>query len=165
MSANLALAAWKQILRDPWFHDIPYKVETTSSGGIFMSPASNWHGNAQVQVALCLNKGRKGGTIINECSILTTDGVKVADVAWASDEFIAKHGFKTPYTVAPEICVEVVSPGNTQQEIAHKVDLYLAKGALEVWVVREDGSVEFTDHTGRLKKSGMVKSVKIKKRA
>lgn len=165
MSANPALAMWKQILGDPWFHDVPYKVETTSSGAIMMSPASNWHGNAQVEIALCLDKGRKGGKIINECSILTTDGVKVADVAWASDEFIGKYGFKTPYTVAPEICVEIVSPGNTQQEIEHKVDLYLAKGALEVWVVRENGGIEFSDRTGRLKKSAMVKTVKIRKLA
>ncbi len=165
MSANLALSMWKQILGDPWFRDIPYKVETTNSGAILMSPASNWHGVTQMDIGMCLSKSRKGGRVISECSILTTDGVKVADVAWASDEFISEHGFKTPYTVAPEICVEIVSPGNTQQEIEHKVDLYLAKGALEVWVVREDGSIQFSDRTGRLKKSAMVKTVKIKKRA
>ena len=162
---NASISLWKRILADPLFRDIPYKVETTKSGSIMMSPASNWHGSAQSQVVINLSKGRKGGEIINECSILTSDGVKVADVAWASDKFMETQGYKTPYTVAPEICVEVVSPGNSQSEIERKVDFYLAKGAVEVWVVNQDASVEFYDNSGSAKKSKMVKSVIIKKRS
>lgn len=37
-----------------------------------------------------------------ECSIQTSDSVKVADVAWASDAFIEYHGYETPYLRAPE---------------------------------------------------------------
>lgn len=129
-----------------------------------MSPASNWHGNAQAQICISMTKGRKSGEIINDCSILTQEGVKVADVAWASDEFIDRNGFKTPYLEAPEICVEVVSPGNNTDEIEHKVNLYLAKGALEAWVVGIDGSVKFYNKIGQIKKSNMVKNVKIKRR-
>jgi Uma2 family endonuclease len=165
MAMNHALKLWNSILGDPFFNDIPYKVETTRSGTIVMSPASNWHGSAQSQVVLNLNKGRKKGEIINECSILTSDGVKVADVAWASDAFMDEHGYKTPYTVAPEICVEIVSPGNSKAEIERKVNLYLAKGAVEVWVVAENGSVSFFDTSGSYRKSKLVKSVSIKKRA
>ena len=163
-SMNPALVLWKQILADPLFRDIPYKVETTKSGQIMMSPASNWHGSAQSQVVINLSKGRKGGEIINECSILTSDGVKVADVAWASDEYMDVHGYKTPYTIAPEICVEIVSPGNSAGEIERKVELYLAKGAIEVWVVNQDASIRFYDNSGLEKKSKMVKSVTLKKR-
>ena len=161
---NPAIQLWHQILLDPLFKDIPYKVETTKAGAIMMTPASNWHGSAQSQVVICLSKGRKGGEIINECSILTSDGVKVADVAWASDEFMERHGYKTPYLVAPEICVEVVSPGNSKEEIDRKIDLYLAKGAIEVWIVHQDGGVSFFDNAGIRKKSKLVKSVTIKKR-
>ncbi len=161
---NTAISLWKSILKDPFFKDIPYKVETTKGGSILMSPASNWHGSAQSQVVVSLNKGRKGGEIINECSVLTSEGVKVADVAWASDEFMQKHGYDTPYNIAPEICVEVMSPGNTKDEIASKVNLYLAKGALEVWVVHENAVVSVYDHSGLLKRSGMVKSISVKKR-
>ena len=161
---NPALVLWKQILADPLFRDIPYKVETTKSGQIMMSPASNWHGSAQSQVVINLSKGRKGGEIINECSILTSDGVKVADVAWASDDYMDEHGYKTPYTIAPEICVEIVSPGNSPSEIERKVELYLAKGAIEVWVVNQDATIRFYDNSGLEKKSKMVKSVTIKKR-
>ncbi len=164
MTTNAGLATWKRILLDPLFQNIPYKVETTRAGAILMSPASNWHGSAQSQVVVSLSKGRKGGEIINACSILTSDGVKVADVAWASEEFMAEHGYKTPYLVAPEICVEIVSPGNSETEIEQKVNLYLAKGALEVWVVDMDGSVRFNGRTGAENHSKLVKSVVIRKR-
>jgi hypothetical protein len=32
--------------------------------------------------------------------------VRVPDVAWASPEFIARHGVTTPFPSAPEICAE-----------------------------------------------------------
>jgi Uma2 family endonuclease len=162
---NPALSLWQKILNDPLFRDVPYKVETNKGGTILMSPASNWHGSAQSQIVIALNKGRKGGEIINECSILTSDGVKVADVAWASDEFLGIHGYKTPYNVAPEICVEVVSPGNSADEISHKIDLYLAKGAVEVWVVDINGKLNYYNNSGEIARSSMVKKVVIKKRA
>jgi Uma2 family endonuclease len=161
---NPAISLWEGILTNPLFRDIPFKVETTRSGAILMSPASNWHGSCQFQVGFNLRKGRKGGEIINECSILTSDGVKVADVAWASDAFLEKNGYKTPYKVAPEICVEIVSPGNSDQEIENKVNLYLAKGAIEVWVVQQNGKILYFDIRGSITKSSMVKTVKIKKR-
>lgn len=129
-----------------------------------MSPASNWRGSAQSQVVIVLNRGRKGGEIITECSILTSHGVKVADVAWASDEFMSLHGYKTPYLVAPEICVEVVSPGNSKDEIEDKVDLYLAKGALEVWVVHENASVSVYNKLGQVPKSDLVETIVVHKR-
>ena len=159
-----AISLWESIVNSSRFNDFPYKVETTKSGCLLMSPVSNWHGNAQAQICINMTKGRKGGEVINECSILTQEGVKVADVAWASDEFIERNGFKTPYPEAPEICVEVVSPGNTKDEIDQKVNLYLAKGAIEAWVVEIDGGVKFFNKIGQLKKSNMVKNVKVKRR-
>ena len=59
----------------------------------------------------------------------------MADVAWASDAFIALHGTATPFPESPGLCVEVVPPSNTKREIEHKVSLYFAHGAQEVWVV------------------------------
>lgn len=67
--------------------------------------------------------------MITKCSIQTSDDVKVAEVAWASATFIAEFGYATPYPKAPELCVEIVSPSNSKQEISEKVELYLAKGA------------------------------------
>lgn len=163
-TVNPAISLWHSIMENPLFRDVPYKVETTRSGAILMSPASNWHGSAQSQIAFSLRSGRAGGEIITECSILTAEGVKVADVAWASDDFMNTHGYSTPYSIAPEICVEIVSPGNSTYEIETKVNLYLAKGATEVWVVDQEGVVTFFDHGGVRTESSLVADVKISKR-
>jgi Uma2 family endonuclease len=48
-----------------------------------------------------------------------------------------------PSTLAPEICVEVLSEGNTDAEMQEKRKLYREAGAGEVWLVAEDGSVRF----------------------
>jgi Uma2 family endonuclease len=157
---NLALR-WNQILRDPFFRDAPYKVELNRNGQILMSPASNWHGYAQGETAAQFRMKKKGGKVITECSILTRDGVRVADVAWASDEFLAQHGFNTPYGVAPEICVEIVSPGNSKSEIEGKVGLYLEKGAKEVWIIDEKSKFVIFDNSGIIKGSKIIKGIKI----
>jgi Uma2 family endonuclease len=96
-----------------------------------------------------------------ECSILTSEGVKVAGVAWASDEFIAEFGETTPYPKAPEICVEVKSPANSKAEMEEKIRLYLEKGALEVWIVDLSRKVSFYTHTGKIKKSNQVANFKL----
>jgi Uma2 family endonuclease len=70
-----------------------------------------------------------GGRVIAEASILTSMGVFVADVAWMSYAFSRAHGFETPYTKAPELCVEIVSPANSVKEMNEKRDAYLAAGA------------------------------------
>ena len=63
------------------------------------------------------------------------DGVRVADVAWASGAFVAEHADATPFPAAPELCIEIVSPSNSKAAIANKVRLYFSQGAHEVWVV------------------------------
>lgn len=126
---------WSEVLETPYLQNLPFKIELNKFGQILMSPASNLHGSIQVEVgALFLRKLPKGRTF-SECSIQTRDGVRVADVAWASSDFLARHGDVTPFPQAPELCVEIVSPSNTKAEIDYKLSLYFAQGAQEVWVV------------------------------
>jgi len=152
---------WDEIINDPLLQNLPFKIETNRFGQILMSPASNKHGSIQFDVGRKIDRQKRNGTIIVECSIDTSDGVKVADVIWASDEFIEEFGHVTPYPKAPEICVEVTSPSNSKEEIEHKVELYLAKGALEVWVVNQRREVAFYSHTGQLKKSKLIPKFKL----
>ncbi len=152
---------WDEVINSPFLQDLPFKIETNKFGQILMSPASNRHGIIQSEVGRKIHQRKKKGTVINECSIQTSDGVKVADVAWASEDFIAEYGEVTPYPKAPEICVEVVSPSNSKKEIEYKVELYLAKGALEVWVVNNNKEVEFFTHTGQIKKSNLAPKFKL----
>lgn len=147
---------WNEVINNPFFKDAPFKVELNKFGQILMSPASNKHGMLQYKVARQIETFTGKGMVIIECSVLTSDGVKVADVAWASDEFINEFGEVTPFPKAPEICVEILSPGNTKGEIELKIRLYLEKGALEVWIVKENGDAEFYSHTGKIETSQFV---------
>lgn len=53
------------------------------------------------------------------------------------------------YAGAPLIAVEVASRGNTPDELAFKKELYLARGAQEVWIVHDKTrTVERFSHTG-----------------
>jgi Uma2 family endonuclease len=152
---------WQEILNNPFFNDVPFKVELNKFGQILMSPASNKHGIIQNKTARNIEKEKQNGVVIIECSILTSEGVKVADVAWASDEFIAEFGDQTPYPKAPEICVEIVSPANSQAEMTEKTRLYLEKGALEVWLISLENEVKFFTHTGQIELSKVVKGFKL----
>lgn len=155
------VSRWQEAIRNPFLQNLPYKIESNKFGQLLMSPASNWHGITQFNVGNLIKEKRKGGVIIIECSILTNEGVRVADVAWASDEFYAEFGDKTPYPKAPEICVEIKSPVNSKGEMEEKIRLYLEKGAQEVWIVDEKSKTTFHTHTGKMKKSKLVEDFKL----
>ncbi|HMT93322.1 Uma2 family endonuclease [uncultured Thiothrix sp.] len=144
---------WSEVIHNPFLKDLPFKIELNKFGKLLMSPASNSHGRFQGRIAGLLWQGLPDGEVITECSVQTSEGVKVADVAWASAEFIAEFAYATPYLKAPEICVEIVSPSNSKLEISEKVDLYLAKGAKEVWVVYLDNRLEIFSHVGLVEQS------------
>ena len=146
---------WAEVIHNPLLNDLPFKIELNKFGKILMSPASNQHGRIQGRMAANLVNKLPKGEVITECSIQTSEGVKVADVAWASEGFINTFSYKTPYPKAPEICIEIVSPSNSKAEITAKVELYLAKGAQEVWVVYEGGNITTYSHIGEIKSSAI----------
>lgn len=139
---------WAELCSDPRLRDLPGKIELNAYGVIEMSPASNRHGMHQAAIARALADQLPTGTAMVECSIATAEGVRVPDVAWASAEFVARHGDTTPYPAAPEICVEVRSPSNTDAEMAFKTRLFLEAGAVEVWIVSETGQWQVFDTGG-----------------
>ena len=75
--------------------------------------------------------------VITECSIQTSDGVEVADVAWLSEGFVLDFGFITPYPKAPELCIEIVSPSNS------KVDIYTNIGEIEKLLAKQGKELIF----------------------
>jgi Uma2 family endonuclease len=145
---------WAQVIADATLQDLPYKIELNAWGNIEMSPASNRHALLQARVASELARQLRGGEVLTECSVLTQIGVRVPDVAWASSEFLDMHGEATPFPRAPELCVEILSPSNSDAEIEAKTAAYLAAGAQEVGLVSEDGSIKFVDHGGVRQSSG-----------
>ena len=144
---------WAEVVDNPLLQDLPFKIELNKWGKILMSPASNNHGRLQFKIGNIIHSAKHNGEIIMECSVNTPMGVKVADVAWASDEFIAQNGFSTPYEVAPEICVEVISSSNSKKEMNEKIKLYLNQGAKEVWLCNQEGEISYYSQSGRLEQS------------
>ena len=150
---------WQDVLEHPSLQDLPFKIELNEWGQIVMSPASNQHGRHQARLVVLLSRvlpGDNVDNVITECSIDTPRGVRVADVVWASDAFLAQYGFETPYARAPELCVEIRSPSNTTAEMEEKIMLYLAKGAREVWICDLEGRLSFHAHEGVLEKSNLA---------
>ena len=147
---------WQDVLEHPSLQDLPFKIELNEWGQIVMSPASNKHGFYQVELATRLKQALPAGHVITECSIDTPKGTKVADVAWASNAFIERYGYETPYPRAPEICVEILSPSNTAAEMEEKIMLYLAKGAQEVWMCDLEGRLTFHGNEGELESSNLA---------
>lgn len=144
---------WSEVIDNPVLRDLPFKIELNKFGKLLMSPASNEHGRIQSRLAAALLNQSPKGEVITECSIQTSDGVKVADVAWLSEEFIREFGFVTPLPKAPELCIEIASPSNSKIEMQNKVDLYLAKGAHEVWVVYALNNIHIYSCMGRIENS------------
>jgi Uma2 family endonuclease len=142
------LERWGELCRDPSLRDLPYKIELNAWGKVEMSPASVQHALLQSAVYDELKRQLPNGTTLTECPVLTNIGVRVPDVIWASAEFMERHRGLSPLPRAPEICVEVFSPGNVKAEITAKTRAYFAAGAEEVWHVARDGGVRFFDAGG-----------------
>lgn len=140
---------WRQLADDPMVAAIPFKVELNEKGVIEVSPPTVRHGVVQGHVACELGRQRPDGITFVSCPVETDIGIRVPDIGWASAEFIERHRGETEFQVAPDLCVEVLSPGNTHVEIAEKIAAYLAAGAQEVWVVGDDGVPEIHTSSGR----------------
>lgn len=147
---------WQDICNNPSFKDLPYKFETDRWGHIVMSPATNRHSQYQAMIAKLLDQHLPGGLAFPECSIQTSQGVKVADVAWAGYDFLKRHANDNPYPAAPAIVVEVLSPSNSLAEMDEKQGLYFEQGAAEFWVCDSKGDMRFYDAQGILPKSRLV---------
>jgi Uma2 family endonuclease len=134
---------WEEIIADRSLRDLPYKIETNRYNKIVMSPASAWHGNYAHEIGMRLSQLLTDGKIINEAPVQTAEGVRVADVAWMSRERWSPHRRAVALPVAPEICVEILSPSNSREEMLEKMTLFYARGAQEVWLCDEAGRMEF----------------------
>ena len=155
---DLGLRRWSEALRDPQLQDLPYKVETNARGQLVLSPHKVSHSFGQSRVLKLLEKHVTGtGEATIEFAVHTTDGVKVPDVVWISDERagqIPKDAEASP--VMPEICVEVLSASNTQAEMDEKRQLFFERGAEEVWIVGADGTVHFFTPDGETEQSALA---------
>ena len=134
---------WDEIIADQSIADLPYRVETNCYGQLLMSPpASGGHSSRQGDIAYTLRR-KLGGSSLPECPISTLDGVKVADVGWYSDSRFEQVANQNVFEIAPEICIEVLSPSNSELEMRTKRHLYFEAGAEEVWLCDISGKIRY----------------------
>jgi len=155
---------WADVIGDATLKDLPYKIELNRYGQIIMTP--HWPIHSEIQSILQeeLSHRLTGGRAVQEYAIQTSSGIRVADVVWRSDErwrTIRSAGV-APAPIAPEICIEVQSRSNTDEEMAEKRTLYFEAGALEFWLCSESGQLRFFDPDGEHPRSGLVPSFPVR---
>ncbi len=143
---------WQDVLTDKSLHDLPYKIELNENGVIEMSPTSFIHSSFQAEIAKQLGI-QLGGRVFTELAVQTSKGVKVPDVAWATDAYFQRNLHAKNGALAPDLCIEILSPSNSKREMQTKIDLYLEAGTFEVWLVNEEGSIRFFNAEGEQMKS------------
>ena len=146
---------WQEVCEHPSLQNLPFKIELDEKGQILMSPVKVYHSAFQGKISRLLPEN---GVVLPECAISTSKGTKVADIAWSSEQRFKLIEHETECSIAPEVCIEVLSSSNTNIEMEEKGQLYLAAGAVEFWVCNENGDVMFFNATGQLKKSNLVPS-------
>ncbi len=108
-----------------------------------MSPAGDEHGSVTMALASPLYQYVKlhqlGKVYAAETGFKlesNPDTVRAPDIAFVSMERVQAAGRVEGYrSGAPDLAVEVLSPGNTKREMAEKVEDYFAAGARLVWIV------------------------------
>lgn len=108
-----------------------------------MSPSGGKHGVVVVNITLLLGQYVKKTKLGVCCGAETgfkiasePDTVRAPDLSFVSRERIPEDGVpKTFWPGAPDLAVEVVSPGDTRREVNEKVADWLEAGARAVWVI------------------------------
>jgi len=152
---NTVLETWESLCADPRFRGVPYKIETDRKGRIVMSPTKNHHGFFASRINRLLAQLMEVGFTGNEIGVVTAKGVKVPDSVWVSDARFRTIFSESASSMAPEICVEILSDTNTPKEFAEKRELYFRAGAVEVWTCDAEGSLRFFGPKGELRRSGL----------
>ena len=120
-----------------------------------MSPsAGKDHGDREAEIVYQLRSRLTKGSVLTECGVSTQEGNKTPDISWMS---IHHPQFRESdvkvLNPAPEICVEVLSPSNSAEDIELKKRLYFEETAQEVWICGLEGQMKFFSPAGELKGS------------
>ena len=146
------LIRWNELAADA---ESPDYFELNEFGELIKSPKpTTGHQRVASAVGRAL-VSQPGGEAVTEVSVVTDRGIRVPDVVWMSSERWGECKGQTPLQVVPDLCVEVLSPGNTREEIAMKVSAYLRGGAREVIVVGLKGEVELFGPDGKRESSAL----------
>jgi Uma2 family endonuclease len=128
--------------------DLPYlrpeeeRSELVAGSLVREPPPGVEHGWAAADVVALLHpfvREHRLGRVSGEAGYVLAsdpDTVRCPDASFVSAGRLAAATWKGPYLVgAPDLAVEVISPGDRASEVAAKAEEYLAAGAQAVWVL------------------------------
>ena len=140
---------WERVCDHPDLQDLPFKIELNGDGEIIMNAVRLDHSLFAEQIMLHLLR-ILGVHCPLEFAIATLDGIRSPDVVWISQERLQQVKGQPFSPIAPEICVEVMSPGNTMKKMMEKKELYLQAGAHEFWLCDVTGKMSFFQQNGEI---------------
>ena len=145
---------WEKLCVDQFYANLDHRIETDANGNVIMSPPPAFdHSERQGKILqLLFQHAPDKGSALPESPVSTSGGVKAVDAIWISNDRREKAVKGKLLAIAPEICIEVISPSNTRAEIDEKRRLYFEAGADEVWICGIDSSMRFyiaTDPEGK----------------
>jgi Uma2 family endonuclease len=140
------LKRWNEVLGDQQWNKIEGRVETDRHGRItIIPPLPVQHRQLEAEVGIRLKELMRDGAVLVVCPISTADGIRTIDVAWASAEQWRALGDSPCFVRAPEICAEIISSNDSEEEIREKIALLFDAGAREVWTCNPLGEMRFFD--------------------
>lgn len=141
---------WTQLLRDD---GLPERCELDAYGEVLVNPPPTFAHQLIVRAIERQLEATLGGTA-GSFAVMTDAGVFIPDVCWSADIGALAALGEDPLARCPEICVEVVSPGNRRKALNEKAAAYLAVGCREVIVVELDGRIRYLTASGEQSGSG-----------
>jgi Uma2 family endonuclease len=139
MPAHERLVTAEEFARIP---NDDYHYELVEGRVVHMSPPGSRHGVLATRIAMLLaqhaDAHRLGAVMTCAGANLAADPdtVREADVAFVRQDRIPAAGVPDGFWPgAPDLAVEIRSPGDRPSEVGAKVDDYLARGVRLVWVV------------------------------
>ena len=155
-----AAKRWQEVVNDPQLSQRLERIETDACGQVIMAPPPDFiHRSQAKQIQAHLDRLLGQARALTEQPIETDIGaVKIADVVWLTREQCQQllQDPNLPLQPAPTICVEIISPSNTVQQMDEKRSAYFAIGAKEVWICERGGRMRFFDPTGEISQSRLV---------
>ena len=147
ISSEELLQQWTTLAQD---EQSPDYYELTEYGELVLSPKpTNRHQRLCTQIAIQLQAQLNGEAAVEPAVFTTTAGIRVPDVVWMPESKWEGADPKHDVLEAPDLVVEVLSPGNRKPEMDHKIHGYLQSGVKEVILVGLNGTLEYVHADGR----------------
>ncbi len=146
------LRRWQSLAADP---DSPDHFELDQFGALILTPKPTTGHQRVASAIVRILTAQLGGEAVADVSVLTDRGIRAPDVVWMPTERWTACKGQSPLETVPDVCVEVLSPSNTRQEIEMKIGAYLRGGAREVILVGLKGEIELFGPQGRREASAL----------